>query len=69
MIGSHVRGLACTYQRLPELPSQAYNQVLAEFSMQVEQDALIISAEGFMNIDYSLLMSVGYSPRKYAFIH
>ncbi|KAL7740506.1 hypothetical protein ACLKA6_007034 [Drosophila palustris] len=58
MIGSHVRGLACTSQRLPELPSDPYNAVLAEFVMQVEQDDLIISAEGFMNIDYSLLMSI-----------
>ncbi|XP_034475348.1 putative gustatory receptor 39b [Drosophila innubila] len=61
MMGSYVRGLACTSQRQPELPeltSQAYNAVLAEFVLQVEQDVLSISAEGFMNIDYSLLMSI-----------
>lgn len=58
LIGSHVRGLACITQRQAE-PTHAYNAVLAEFAMQVEQDALIISAEGFMDIDYSLLMSVG----------
>lgn len=61
LIGSHVRGLACTSQRQAEPPTQAYNAVLAEFAMQVEQDALIISAEGFMDIDYSLLMSVSLS--------
>ncbi|KAH8377756.1 hypothetical protein KR093_006992 [Drosophila rubida] len=54
----HVRGLACISQRQSEPSSQAYTAVLAEFAMQVEQDALIISAEGFMNIDYSLLMSI-----------
>lgn len=61
MIGSYVRGLACISHRQPEIPelaSQAYNAVLAEFVMQVEQDVLIISAEGFMSIDYSFLMSV-----------
>lgn len=61
LIGSHVRALACTSQRQGEPTTQAYNAVLAEFAMQVEQDALIISAEGFMDIDYSLLMSVGLS--------
>ncbi|KAH8418861.1 hypothetical protein KR222_005899 [Zaprionus bogoriensis] len=58
LIGSHVRGLACTSQQQAEPPTQAYNAVLAEFAMQVEQDTLIISAEGFMDIDYSLLMSI-----------
>ncbi|XP_060657864.1 putative gustatory receptor 39b [Drosophila nasuta] len=58
LIGSHVRGLACISQRQLEPSSQAYTAVLAEFAMQVEQDALIISAEGFMDIDYSLLMSI-----------
>ncbi|ALC39252.1 Gr39b [Drosophila busckii] len=57
-IGSHVRALACTSQRLREPAIHAYNSVLAEFTMQVEQDALAISAEGFMDIDYSLLMSI-----------
>ncbi|EDV98951.1 GH13600 [Drosophila grimshawi] len=58
LIGSHVRGLACASQRQAASPPLAYNAVLAEFAMQVEQDALIISAEGFMDIDYSLLMSI-----------
>ncbi|XP_064554181.1 putative gustatory receptor 39b [Drosophila montana] len=58
LVGSHVRGLACAAQCQAVPPTLAYNAVLAEFAMQVEQDALIISAEGFMDIDYSLLMSI-----------
>lgn len=55
LIGSYVRGLTChpTLQREP-----AYNDLLMEFTMQVEQNVLVINAEGFMNIDNSLLMSV-----------
>ncbi|KAH8251146.1 hypothetical protein KR032_000080 [Drosophila birchii] len=55
LIGSYVRGLTShpTLQREP-----AYNDLLTEFTMQVEQNVLIINAEGFMNIDNSLLMSI-----------
>lgn len=60
LIGSHVRALACAAQCQSVPPPLAYNAVLAEFAMQVEQDALAISAEGFMDIDYNLLMSVGF---------
>ncbi|KAH8238907.1 hypothetical protein KR038_006194 [Drosophila bunnanda] len=55
LIGSYVRGLTChpTSQREP-----AYNDLLIEFTLQVEHNVLIINAEGFMNIDNSLLMSI-----------
>ncbi|XP_020810771.1 putative gustatory receptor 39b [Drosophila serrata] len=55
LIGSYVRGLTChpTLQREP-----AYNDLLMEFTMQVEHNVLIINAEGFMNVDNSLLMSI-----------
>lgn len=59
LIGGHVRGLACAAQCQAVPPPLAYTAVLAEFAMQVEQDALTIRAEGFMDIDYNLLMSVG----------
>ncbi|XP_043864724.1 putative gustatory receptor 39b [Drosophila mojavensis] len=58
LIGGHVRGLACAAQCQAVPPPLAYTAVLAEFAMQVEQDALTIRAEGFMDIDYNLLMSI-----------
>ncbi|XP_017012789.2 putative gustatory receptor 39b [Drosophila takahashii] len=55
LIGSHLRSLSC-------LPSPArepaYNELLLEFIMQVEHNVLAINAEGFMETDNSLLMSI-----------
>ncbi|XP_017023892.1 putative gustatory receptor 39b [Drosophila kikkawai] len=55
LLGSYVRGLTChpAPQREP-----AYNDLLMEFTLQVEHNVLVINAEGFMNIDNSLLMSI-----------
>ncbi|KAH8244262.1 hypothetical protein KR026_004290 [Drosophila bipectinata] len=55
LIGCHVRGLTCNIQTLGE---PAYIDVLSEFVMQVEHNALEINVEGFMIIDNSLLMSI-----------
>ncbi|XP_017116560.1 putative gustatory receptor 39b [Drosophila elegans] len=55
LIGSYLRNLACHPAPAKE---PAYNELLSEFIMQVEQNSLAINAEGFMNIDNSLLMSI-----------
>ncbi|EDV31873.1 uncharacterized protein Dana_GF15565 [Drosophila ananassae] len=55
LIGSHVRGLTCNIHNLGE---PAYIDLVSEFVMQVEHNALEINVEGFMIIDNSLLMSI-----------
>ncbi|XP_022226602.2 putative gustatory receptor 39b [Drosophila obscura] len=57
LIGSHVRALAYTPAPQPS-KEPAYTELLTEFTMQVEHNALAINAEGFMLIDNSLLMSM-----------
>ncbi|XP_068159596.1 putative gustatory receptor 39b [Drosophila tropicalis] len=58
LIGSQIRGVSCVLQVQKQPVHQGYNALVVEFSMQVEQDPLVINAEGFMDIDYGLLMSI-----------
>ncbi|XP_017064322.1 putative gustatory receptor 39b [Drosophila eugracilis] len=55
LIGSYLRILSCHFSATT-VP--AYNDLLSEFIMQVEQNLLVINAEGFVDTDNSLLMSV-----------
>nr|XP_036669685.1 putative gustatory receptor 39b isoform X2 [Drosophila suzukii] len=55
LIGSFLRSLSCHQSSARE---PAYNELLLEFIMQVEHNLLAINAEGFMETDNSLLMSV-----------
>ncbi|XP_016984057.2 putative gustatory receptor 39b [Drosophila rhopaloa] len=55
LIGSYLRNMACHPDHAKE---PAYNEVLSEFIMQVEQNSFVINAEGFMDINNSLLMSI-----------
>ncbi|EDW89935.1 putative gustatory receptor 39b [Drosophila yakuba] len=55
MIGSYLRNLSFH----PSIGREtSYKDLLTEFIMQVEQNLLTINAEGFMNADNSLLMSI-----------
>ncbi|EDW80395.1 uncharacterized protein Dwil_GK18679 [Drosophila willistoni] len=58
LIGSQIRGVSCALQVQKQSVHQGYSALVVEFSMQVEQDPLVINAEGFMDIDYGLLMSI-----------
>ncbi|KAH8421145.1 hypothetical protein KR009_001493 [Drosophila setifemur] len=55
LIGSYVRSLACNSQHFKE---PAYNDLVSEFTLQVQHNSLAINAEGFVVIDNSFLMSV-----------
>ncbi|XP_017048903.1 putative gustatory receptor 39b [Drosophila ficusphila] len=55
LIGSYLRSLACSPSPLQE---PAYIELLYEFITQVGENSLAINAEGFMDIDNSLLMSI-----------
>ncbi|XP_016963444.1 putative gustatory receptor 39b [Drosophila biarmipes] len=55
LIGSYLRSLSCHPSPARE---PAYYELLSEFIMQVEHNSLAINAEGFMETDNSLLMSL-----------